>query len=40
MFLKSEYGISIADAEMTPDNLEMIERIARFVAQKQSAAAR
>jgi acyl carrier protein len=40
MFLESEYGISIGDAEMTPDNLETIERTASFVVQKQSAAAR
>jgi acyl carrier protein len=39
-FLESEYGISIGDAEMTPDNLETIERTASFVVQKQSAAAR
>lgn len=38
MFLKREYGISIADAAMTPANLETIEPIARFVAQKQAAA--
>jgi len=39
-FLESEYGISIDDTEMTPENLETIGRIARFVAQKQAAAAR
>jgi acyl carrier protein len=38
MFLEREYGISIADAEMTPANLETVEPIARFVAQKQAAA--
>jgi len=37
-FLESEYGISIDDAEMTPDNLETIDRIANFVSKKQSAA--
>jgi acyl carrier protein len=39
-FLESEYRISIDDTEMTPENLETIGRIARFVAQKQAAAAR
>jgi len=39
-FLETEYGIAIADAEVTPDNLETIDRIARFVAQKQPAAGR
>jgi acyl carrier protein len=39
-FLEHEYGISIADTEMTPGNLETIGRIAKFVAQKQAAAAR
>ena len=34
-FLESEYKISIDDREMTPENLETIVRIARFVAQKQ-----
>ncbi len=37
-FLESEYGISIDDTEMTPDNLETIDRIASFVSKKQSAA--
>lgn len=36
-FLEAEYGISIADTEMTPENLETIGRISRFVAQKQPA---
>ena len=39
-FLESEYGISIDDTDMTPENLETIGRIAKFVAQKQQAAAR
>ena len=35
-FLESEYGIAIADTEMTPANLETIERIAAFVSKKLS----
>jgi acyl carrier protein len=38
-FLESEYGISIDDAEIVPENLETISRIAAFVAQKRAAAA-
>jgi acyl carrier protein len=34
-FLESEYGIAIAEEEVTPENLETIERIASFVSQKQ-----
>ena len=39
-FLESQYGITIEDTEMTPENLETIGRIAGFVARKQTAAAR
>jgi acyl carrier protein len=37
-FLEEHYGISIADTEMTPANLETIGRIVRFVAGKQEKA--
>ena len=37
-FLEEQYGISIADTEMTPAHLETIGRIARFVAGKQQKA--
>jgi acyl carrier protein len=33
-FLEAEFGIVIADHEVTPENLETIERIAAFVARK------
>lgn len=36
-FLEAEYGIRIADTEMTPENLDSIERIAAFVARKRPA---
>lgn len=39
-FLEEEYGISIADTEITPENLETIARISGFVAQKQTTTAR
>jgi len=38
-FLEEDYGIAIADTEMTPANLETIGRIARFVARKQQKEA-
>lgn len=34
-FLEEEFEIRIADQEMTPENLESVARIARFVARKQ-----
>jgi acyl carrier protein len=37
-FLEEQYGISIADTEMTTANLETIGRIAGFVARKQGKA--
>jgi acyl carrier protein len=33
-FLEVEFGIRVADLEMVPENLDSIERIARFVARK------
>ena len=36
-FLENEYGVAIEDKEMTPENLETIGRIAKFVIQKQAA---
>jgi acyl carrier protein len=38
-FLEAEYGISILDQEMVPDNLETVGRIAAFVARKRQASA-
>jgi acyl carrier protein len=34
-FLEDKFGISIEDAEMLPENLDSIERIAAFVERKQ-----
>jgi acyl carrier protein len=34
-FLETEFGIRIDDLEMTPENLESIERMAAFVERKQ-----
>ena len=38
-FLEKEYAIRITDTEATPENLETIDRIMRFVALKQAEAA-
>jgi acyl carrier protein len=37
-FLETEFGIHIEDREMTPENLESIERMASFVARKRPAS--
>lgn len=37
-FLESEYRIRVEDAEMVPDNLDTIARIASFVARKSTRA--
>ena len=34
-FLESEFGVKIEDAEIVPENLDSIARIAAFVAQKK-----
>ncbi len=36
MFIESTFGVTVEDAEMLPDNLDSIERIAAFVARKTS----
>lgn len=38
-FLESTFGISVGDAETTPENLETIGRISGFVTRKRSIAA-
>jgi acyl carrier protein len=38
-FLEQSYLIRISDTEATPENLETIDRIARFVARKQATVA-
>jgi acyl carrier protein len=38
-FIEGEYGIRVADDEMTPENLDSIERISAFVARKRAVAA-
>jgi acyl carrier protein len=38
-FLESKYGISIADEELVPANLDSVERVANFVESKLKAKA-
>ena len=35
-FIEDSFGITIDDAEMVPQNLDSVERIASFVGRKQS----
>lgn len=35
-FLESEFGIEVADADMLPDNLDSIGKIAAYVARKKA----
>lgn len=35
MFVESEFGIAVEDAEMVPENLDSIDALAAFVARKQ-----
>lgn len=38
MFLEDEYGISVSDDELIPDNLDSINRLAAFIERKKAAA--
>jgi acyl carrier protein len=35
MFVESAFGVTVEDAEMLPENLDSIERIAAFVQRKR-----
>jgi len=37
-FLENTFAIQVEDAEMVPDNLDSIDKIAEFVARKKAAA--
>jgi acyl carrier protein len=37
-FVEQEYGILLGDEELVPENFQTIERLAAFLAKKQSAA--
>ena len=38
-FLEEQYGVSIADDDVVPENLDTVDNIVRFVARKLPAAA-
>ena len=37
-FLESTYGFRVRDNELTPDNLDSLDRVAAFVRRKQQAS--
>jgi acyl carrier protein len=37
-FIEDRFGISVADGEIVPDNLDSVARMAAFVAAKREAA--
>ncbi len=37
-FLESTYGFRVRDNELTPDNLDSLDKVAAFVRRKQQAA--
>ncbi len=39
MYLEGEFGITVADEELVPENLDSIERIAAFVTRKLAGKA-
>jgi acyl carrier protein len=38
-FVEEQYGISVADDELVPDNLDSISRISSFISRKQGNGA-
>jgi acyl carrier protein len=38
-FVEQRYGISIADRELVPENLDSLRNVSQFVARKQAMAA-
>jgi acyl carrier protein len=37
-FLEADFGISVGDAELVPDNLDSVANLVAFVGRKQAAA--
>jgi acyl carrier protein len=40
LFLEETYSVRVLDTELTPENLDSIDRIARFVSNKRRMATR
>ncbi|MEZ5550305.1 MAG: acyl carrier protein [Pseudomonadales bacterium] len=38
-FIEEEFGVSVADEEMIPENLDSVSRIVNYIQSKQSSAA-
>ena len=38
MFIEEQFGISVSDEEMIPDNLDSIKNIVRYINEKQYTA--
>lgn len=38
-FLESDLGITVADEEMTPENLDSVNRLAKYVSRKRATPA-
>ena len=36
MFVEEQFGIKIADEELLPENLDSVERLARFIESKRA----
>ena len=39
-FLEQQFGIAVDDADLVPENLDSVDRIAAFVGRKQSSGVR
>jgi acyl carrier protein len=37
-FIEQQYGITVADRELLPENLDSVQNVTRFVARKRVAA--
>ena len=40
LFIETTFGVTVEDSEMLPENLDSIERIARYVGRKKKSALR
>ena len=40
LFIETTFGVTVEDSEMLPENLDSIERIARYVGRKKESALR
>ena len=38
MYLEEEFGLTVADEELLPENLDSIDSLVKFVTRKQAAA--